>query len=70
MPIFPEISWDNVRSELIKHHKNFTSANVGQVIKMIITVSFMYDCIILLILSSVLHIIFLIYLFLFPAKRT
>ncbi|XP_043524381.1 uncharacterized protein LOC122536242 isoform X2 [Frieseomelitta varia] len=37
MPIFPEISWDNVRSELIKHHKNFTSANVGQVIKMIIT---------------------------------
>lgn len=39
MPIFPEISWDNVRSELIKYHKNFTSANVGQVIKMIITVS-------------------------------
>ncbi|KOX79813.1 hypothetical protein WN51_11424, partial [Melipona quadrifasciata] len=36
MPIFPEVSWDNVRSELIKHHKNFTSANVGQVIKMII----------------------------------
>ncbi|XP_068978196.1 uncharacterized protein [Bombus flavifrons] len=35
-PVFPEISWNNIRSELIKHHKNFTSYNVAEVIKMVV----------------------------------
>ncbi|CAK9807472.1 hypothetical protein ANTQUA_LOCUS5213 [Anthophora quadrimaculata] len=33
MPIFPEVSWNNIRSELVKTHSKFTSANVAQLIK-------------------------------------
>ncbi|XP_034193623.2 uncharacterized protein LOC117610397 [Osmia lignaria lignaria] len=37
MPIFPEISWTNVKSQLVKCHKTFTSINVAQIIKKIVT---------------------------------
>ncbi|KAG6794904.1 hypothetical protein HZU73_09353 [Apis mellifera caucasica] len=37
MPIFPELSWTDVRSKLVKNHKNFTSVNVAQIIKIVIT---------------------------------
>lgn len=33
MPVFPEISWNRVRSKLVKNHKNFTVANVVLVIE-------------------------------------
>ncbi|CAK9794695.1 hypothetical protein ANTPLA_LOCUS78 [Anthophora plagiata] len=33
MPIFPEVSWNNIRSELVKTHNKFTTANVAQLIK-------------------------------------
>lgn len=42
MPIFPELSWNDVRSKLVKNHKNFTSVNVAQIVKIVITVSFIY----------------------------
>ncbi|XP_033324728.1 uncharacterized protein LOC117219596 [Megalopta genalis] len=37
MPIFPEISWDNIKSELVKYHNRFTSVNATQLIKIAIT---------------------------------
>ncbi|XP_031842728.1 uncharacterized protein LOC116431438 isoform X2 [Nomia melanderi] len=37
MSLFPEISWSNIRSELVKHHNSFTSANVAQLIRTVIT---------------------------------
>lgn len=39
MPIFPEISWANIKTQLVKNYKTFTSINVAQLIKKIITVS-------------------------------
>ncbi|XP_012146848.2 uncharacterized protein LOC105663328 [Megachile rotundata] len=36
MPVFPEISWASIKSELVKCHKTFTSANVAQYVKNII----------------------------------
>ncbi|XP_076629999.1 uncharacterized protein LOC143346113 isoform X2 [Colletes latitarsis] len=33
MPIFPEISWTDIKTKLIKHRKKFTSPNVAQLIK-------------------------------------
>ncbi|KOC59189.1 hypothetical protein WH47_11265, partial [Habropoda laboriosa] len=37
MPIFPEISWSNVRYELVKSRSKFSSANVAQLIKIATT---------------------------------
>ncbi|KZC10511.1 hypothetical protein WN55_01948 [Dufourea novaeangliae] len=37
MPIFPELSWHNIKSELVKCHSTFTSANVVQLMKKTIT---------------------------------
>ncbi|CAL7938289.1 unnamed protein product [Xylocopa violacea] len=36
MPIFPEISWNNVRCKLVKQHKNFTSVNAALLLKLFI----------------------------------
>ncbi|XP_078053643.1 uncharacterized protein LOC144479042 [Augochlora pura] len=36
MPIFPEVTWDNIKSELVKCHNRFTSVNVAQLIKIAI----------------------------------
>lgn len=44
IPIFPELSWTDVRSKLVKNHKNFTSVNVAQIVKIVITVSFICKC--------------------------
>lgn len=38
IPIFPEISWSDVRSKLIKNHKRFTVNNAARVIEEILNV--------------------------------
>ncbi|OAD52040.1 hypothetical protein WN48_03332, partial [Eufriesea mexicana] len=42
MPIFPETSWANIRSNLVKYNEKFSSSNVAQLIKIAITVSQKY----------------------------
>ncbi|XP_017765027.1 PREDICTED: uncharacterized protein LOC108554324, partial [Eufriesea mexicana] len=37
MPIFPETSWANIRSNLVKYNEKFSSSNVAQLIKIAIT---------------------------------
>lgn len=39
IPIFPEISWNHVKSELIKNHKTLTVNNAVRVIEKILDVS-------------------------------
>ncbi|XP_076758650.1 uncharacterized protein LOC143427988 [Xylocopa sonorina] len=39
MPIFPEISWNDVRCKLVKQHKNFTSVNAALLLKVFINES-------------------------------
>lgn len=39
IPIFPEISWNYVKSKLIKNHKTFTITNAVRVIEKILDVS-------------------------------
>ncbi|XP_047356824.1 uncharacterized protein LOC124951863 [Vespa velutina] len=36
LPVFPETTWNHVRSQLIKHHENFTTANVAAILEEII----------------------------------
>ncbi|XP_076651453.1 uncharacterized protein LOC143358299 [Halictus rubicundus] len=36
MPVFPEISWNKIKSELVKHHNTFTTTNAAQFIKIAI----------------------------------
>ncbi|XP_076295407.1 uncharacterized protein LOC143216338 isoform X2 [Lasioglossum baleicum] len=37
MPVFPEVSWNKIKSELIKYHNAFTTTNAAQFIKIAIT---------------------------------
>lgn len=62
MPIFPELSWTDVRSKLVKNHKNFTSVNVAQIVKIVITVSFVHKYVMVL---SVLFIVIYCYILFF-----
>lgn len=40
LPVFPETTWNNVRSKLIKYHDNFTTTNVVAILETIINVIF------------------------------
>lgn len=40
MPVFPEVSWSNIKTEFIRSHKKFTPTNTALFIKIAITVSF------------------------------
>lgn len=64
MPIFPELSWTDVRSKLVKNHKNFTSVNVAQIVKIVITVSFVHKYVMVLpVLFIIIYCYILFFLF-------
>lgn len=65
MPIFPELSWTDVRSKLVKNHKNFTSFNVAQIIKIVITVSFVHKYVMILPILFIVILLYIIFFILF-----
>lgn len=38
LPVFPETTWNYVRSQLIKYHDNFTTTNVAAILETILNV--------------------------------